>query len=54
MRIFYLAVGILLLILVMILLYSTTKLAEGNKTSTYLTALLCLLVGIGTLYIGLT
>ena len=53
MRIFYVAGGILLLILVPLLLYSTTKLAEGNKTSTYITALLCLLVGLGTLYIGL-
>jgi uncharacterized membrane protein YfhO len=54
MRIFYVAGAILLLILVPLLLYSTTKLMEGNKTSTYITALLCLLVGLGTLYIGIT
>ena len=54
MRIFYVAGAIALLILVPLLLYSTTKLAEGNKTSTYITALLCFLVGIGTLYIGMS
>ena len=54
MRIFYVAGAVALLILVPLLLYSTTKLAEGNKTSTYITALLCFLVGIGTLYIGMS
>jgi hypothetical protein len=54
MRIFYVAGGIVLLILVPLLLYSTTKLAEGTKTSTYITALLCFLVGLGTLYLGLS
>lgn len=53
MRIFYIAGGIILLLLVPLLLFSTTKLAEGNKASTYITALLCFFVGIGTLYIGL-
>jgi hypothetical protein len=53
MRIFYVAGAVVLLILVPLLLYSTTKLAEGNKTSTYITALLCFMVGLGTLYLGL-
>jgi hypothetical protein len=53
MRIFYVAGAIIVLLLVPLLLFSTTKLAEGNKTSTYITALLCFFVGIGTLYIGL-
>jgi hypothetical protein len=53
MHIFYVAGAVVLLMLVPLLLYNTTKLAEGNKTSTYLTALLCFLVGLGTLYIGL-
>ena len=53
MRIFYVAGAVILLILVPLLLYSTTKLAEGNKTSTYITALLCLLVGLGSLFVGL-
>ena len=35
MRIFYVAGAVLLLILVPLLLYSTTKLIEGNRTSTY-------------------
>lgn len=53
MRIFYIAGSIVLLLLVPLLLYSTTRLMEGSKTSTYITALLCFIVGIGTLYIGL-
>ena len=53
MRIFYVAGSIVLLLLVPLLLYSTTRLMEGTKTSTYITALLCFIVGIGTLYIGL-
>ncbi|MFY9637704.1 MAG: hypothetical protein WAK14_02750 [Methanobacterium sp.] len=53
MRIFFIAGSIVLLLLVPLLLYSTTRLMEGSKTSTYLTALLCFIVGIGTLYIGL-
>ena len=53
MRIFYIAGSIVLLLLVPLLLYSTTRLMEGSKTSTYITALLCFVVGIGTLYIGL-
>jgi hypothetical protein len=53
MRIFYIAGSVVLLLLVPLLLYSTTRLIEGSKTSTYITALLCFIVGIGTLYIGL-
>ena len=53
MRIFYVAGAVVLLLLVPLLLYSTTKLAEGTKTSTYITAFLCFMVGLGTLYIGL-
>ena len=53
MHMFFVAGAVVLLILVPLLLFSTTKLAEGNKTSTYITALLCFLVGIGTLYIGM-
>ena len=53
MRIFYIAGSIVLLLLVPLLLYSTTRLMEGSKTSTYITALLCFIVGVGTLYIGL-
>jgi hypothetical protein len=53
MRIFYIAGSIVLLLLVPLLLYSTTRLMEGSKASTYITALLCFIVGIGTLYIGL-
>lgn len=53
MRIFYLAGAVILLLLVPLLLYSSTKLMEGTKTTTYLTAALCLVVGLGTLYIGL-
>jgi hypothetical protein len=53
MRIFYIAGSIVLLLLVPLLLYSTTRLMEGSKTSAYITALLCFIVGIGTLYIGL-
>ena len=53
MRIFYLGGAIVLLLLVPLLLYSTNKLTKGNKTSTYLTALLCFVVGIATLYLSL-
>ena len=53
MRIFYIAGSVVLLLLVPLLLYSTTRLMEGQKTSTYITALLCFIVGVGTLYIGL-
>ena len=53
MRIFYLAGAIILLLLVPLLLYSSTKLMEGSRTSTYITALLCFVVGLGTLYIGI-
>ena len=53
MRIFYLAGAIILLLLVPLLLYSSTKLMEGSRTSTYITALLCFVVGLGTLYISI-
>jgi hypothetical protein len=54
MIIFFVAGGVVLLITTVLLLYSSTKLMEGTKTSTYITALLCLVVGISTLYIGLS
>ena len=53
MRIFYLAGAIILLLLVPLLLYSSTKLMEGSRTSTYITAVLCFVVGLGTLYISI-
>lgn len=53
MRVFYVAGAIVLLLLVPLLLYSSTRLMEGTKTSTYITAVLCFIVGVGTLYIGL-
>jgi hypothetical protein len=53
MSIFYIAGAVVLLLLVPLLLYSSTKLMKGTKTSTYLTALLCFIIGIGALYIGL-
>jgi hypothetical protein len=53
MRIFYLAGAIILLLLVPLLLYSSTRLMEGTRTSTYITALLCFVVGLGTLYISI-
>ena len=53
MRIFYLGGAIVLLLLVPLLLYSTNKLTKGNRTSTYLTALSCFVVGIATLYLSL-
>lgn len=52
MRIFYVAGAVVLLLLVPLLLYSSTKLMKGTRTSTYLTALLCFIIGIGALYIG--
>jgi len=53
MRIFYFIGAIILLLLVPLLLYSSTRLIEGNKTSTYLTAVLCFIVGVATLYLSL-
>jgi hypothetical protein len=53
MRIFYFAGAIVLLLLVPLLLYSSTRLMEGTKTSTYITALLCFIVGVATLYLSL-
>jgi len=53
MRIFYVAGAVVLLLLVPLLLYSSTRLMKGSRTSTYLTALLCFIVGVGALYIGL-
>jgi hypothetical protein len=53
MKVFYVAGAVVLLLLVPLLLYSSTRLMEGTKTSTYITAALCFVVGVGTLYIGL-
>ncbi len=53
MRIFYFAGAIVLLLLVPLLLYSSTRLMEGTKTSTYITALLCFIVGVAILYLSL-
>lgn len=53
MRIFYFGGAIVLLLLVPLLLYSSTRLMEGTKTSTYITALLCFIVGVATLYLSL-
>jgi hypothetical protein len=53
MRIFYLIGAIILLLLVPLLLYSSTRLMEGTKTSTYLTAVLCFIVGVATLYLSI-
>jgi hypothetical protein len=53
MQLFFLGASLVLLIMVPLLLYSSTRLMKGTKTSTYLSALLCFLVGVGSLYIGL-
>jgi hypothetical protein len=53
MKVFYVAGAVVLLLLVPLLLYSSTRLMEGTKTSTYITAVMCFIVGVGTLYIGL-
>ncbi len=53
MRLFYVAGAFALLMLVPLLIYSSTRLMEGTRTSTYITAVLCLIVGAGALYIGL-
>lgn len=53
MLIFYVAGAFVLLLLVPLLLYSSTRLMKGTRTSTYLMALLCFTVGVIALYIGL-
>jgi len=53
MRIFYFAGAIILILLVPLLLYSSAKLMENSRTSTYITALLCFVVGLVALYIGI-
>ena len=53
MRLFYVAGAFALLMFVPLLIYSSTRLMEGTRTSTYITAVLCLIVGAGALYIGL-
>ncbi|MDD3985709.1 MAG: hypothetical protein PHY59_07505 [Methanobacterium sp.] len=50
MYIFYFASAIILLLLVPLLIYSSTKLMKNSRTSTYITAVLCFVAGLVALY----
>jgi hypothetical protein len=50
---FFVVAGIILLILSPLLLYSSKRLMEGTRNSTYLAAAFSLLMGVIALYIGI-
>ncbi len=52
MQLFFVVGGAILLVLVLLLIFTSTKLIKEARTPTYLSAVLCFLVGAIALYLG--